>query len=44
MSSSINFQKLSLDDFKLGKVKGLGRFGRFFPAIHKRTGMLVGIK
>ncbi len=35
---------LSLSDFHLGSVKGEGRFGKFYPAIHKKTGMLVGIK
>jgi aurora kinase len=35
---------LSLNDFHLSSVKGEGRFGKFYPAIHKKTGMLVGIK
>jgi hypothetical protein len=33
-----------LDDFHIGSVKGEGRFGKFYPAIHKKTGILVGIK
>ncbi len=37
-------RELSLNDFHLGSVKGEGRFGKFYPAIHKKTGLLVGIK
>jgi serine/threonine protein kinase len=33
-----------LNDFQLGSVKGEGRFGKFYPAVHKKTGFLVGIK
>lgn len=35
---------MTLNDFHLGSVKGEGRFGKFYPAVHKKTGFLVGIK
>lgn len=35
---------LKIEDFELGSCKGEGRFGKVFPAIHKKTGCLVAIK
>ncbi len=35
---------LSIEDFQLGSCKGEGRFGKVYPAIHKKTGCLVAIK
>lgn len=33
-----------LSDFVLSKCKGEGKFGKFYPAFHKATGFLFGIK
>jgi hypothetical protein len=37
-------KEFTLNDFQLGSMKGEGRFGKFYPAVHKKTGFLVGIK
>ena len=37
-------KQTSLNDFHLGSVKGEGRFGKFYAAIHKKSGLLVGVK
>lgn len=36
--------ELRIEDFQLGACKGEGRFGKVFPAIHKKTGFLLAIK
>lgn len=36
--------ELKIDDFELGSCKGEGRFGKVYPARHKKSGMLVAIK
>lgn len=35
---------LHLNDFEIGPCKGEGRFGKVYPAWHKRTGFLVAVK
>jgi serine/threonine protein kinase len=35
---------LRIDDFTLGACKGEGRFGKVYPAVHKKTGFLLAIK
>jgi len=35
---------IKIEDFHLGPCKGEGRFGKVFPAIHKKTGWMVAIK
>ena len=35
---------LRIEDFQLGSCKGEGRFGKVFPALHKKSGFLVAIK
>lgn len=37
-------ERLSLDDFELGKCLGSGAFGEVFPAKHKKTGWLFAMK
>jgi hypothetical protein len=36
--------ELKIEDFQLGACKGEGRFGKVYPAIHKKSGFLLGIK
>lgn len=36
--------ELRIEDFQLGACKGEGRFGKVFPAIHKKSGFLLAIK
>lgn len=33
-----------LSDFEIGPCKGEGRFGKVYPALHKRTGFLLAMK
>jgi hypothetical protein len=35
---------IKIEDFQLGPCKGEGRFGKVFPAIHKKTGWMVAVK
>ena len=35
---------LKIEDFQIGSCKGEGRFGKVFPAVHKKSGFLVAIK
>jgi len=37
-------KNLRIEDFQLGPCKGEGRFGKVYPAIHKKTGWLLAIK
>lgn len=39
-----SFSELKIEDFQLGSCKGEGRFGKVFPALHKKSGFLVAIK
>lgn len=42
--SKSQFRTPRLCDFEIGPCKGEGRFGKVYPALHKRTGFLVAIK
>ena len=41
---SFGSERLSLNDFELGKCLGSGAFGEVFPAKHKITGWLFAMK
>ena len=36
--------ELKIEDFQLGACKGEGRFGKVYPAFHKKSGYLLAIK
>ena len=37
-------EEIKLEDFDLGSCKGEGRFGKVYPARHKKSGFLLAIK
>jgi hypothetical protein len=44
LSPKSQFRTPHLADFDIGPCKGEGRFGKVYPALHKRTGFLLAIK
>lgn len=37
-------KRMKLSDFLIGSVKGKGRFGKVYQAIHRKTGWMVALK